>query len=383
MLWQITGSNCKVEQFNLDEIDEVLYEFDGPRIFTTKNGGQTLFWYLCAETNSCVRYLVTPTNFKIIEQLKTGIKTVFDVLNAPWIWAVDSNHSGEITSGWVLHGLDEVPNTSKPSKDATLSPDLMPLLTYRLVGGNLYEGNVPASVISRAVTKPIAALKHLLEVVNHVSSQTGRPENAARQQYDLVAKRLQYNSFEISFGAIEAQPDEEVDAEAIEKAKSSYEASGQKLTNALRWLRDEPNVSQPDDYLLEVLHQLVPPARGTVKEAELKGRLIQSDVSITLTRDDTSKVKKAIRASSSRERHLIETEGRIGELDKDKFTFILRNRIGADQDDLVFEFTLEQYDDVLDAFDEDVRVIVQGKRRGGRNIVDLVAIEQLMPKLSN
>jgi hypothetical protein len=38
---------------------------------------------------------------------------------------------------------------------------------------------------------------------------------------------------------------------------------------------------------------------------------------------------------------------------------------------------------VLDAFDEDVRVIVQGKRRGGRNIVDLVAIEQLMPKLSN
>ena len=380
MIWEINGPLCKLDQFNLNEIDEVLYDFDGPRIFTTKNSGQILFWYLCAESDKEVRHLVVPVNSKLIQQLKTGVKTVFDVLNAPWIWGIDSSYAGKIIEGRVIGGLDEVPEISKPNKDATLSPELMPLLTYRLVGGNLYEGNVPASVISRAVSRPIAALKHLLEIVNEAGVQTGRPENTVREQYDLVAKRLQYNSFEISFGAAEPQVDTEAQAEEAEKMKVAYQVSAQKLTEALSWLRGDENTVQPDDALLEVLHQLVPPARGTVKEAEIKGSLIRFDAPITLTRDETTKVKKAIRSSTSNERHLIVTEGRIGELDKDKLTFILRDRVGAETEEMPFEFNVEQYDEVLDAFEDDVRVIAQGKRRGSRSLIELTAIEQILAK---
>ena len=121
MLWQIKTPNCSVEHFSQRSILEVLYEFDGPKIFTTSIGALQYLWYECAEDTAThvVRYLVVPTDEQTVAYLKDGTRTVYDALRQPWVWAVDIGAKDEVRDGWIVQ-LDEVPDSAKPERSVPL-----------------------------------------------------------------------------------------------------------------------------------------------------------------------------------------------------------------------------------------------------------------------
>ena len=125
MLWPIASTTVCTRPFEALQITEVLYEFDGPRIFTTL-GSDTLlrFWYESAEDqeNKLIRYLVTPTSPFLIQQLKAGHKSVHDLLKQSWLWVVDMHYDMSPATAWNLESLDDVPEQSKPEPHATLCP---------------------------------------------------------------------------------------------------------------------------------------------------------------------------------------------------------------------------------------------------------------------
>lgn len=95
MLWPIISNPISPQPFEALHIAEVLYEFDGPKIFTTVGCDSLLrFWYESAEDREekLIRYLVTPTSPSLIQQLKAGHKTVHDLLKQSWLWVVDMHY---------------------------------------------------------------------------------------------------------------------------------------------------------------------------------------------------------------------------------------------------------------------------------------------------
>lgn len=374
MIWSIETPQCSVEQFKDRKTVEVLYEFDGPKIFVAMTGSLLSLWYECEEDldSSVFRYLVVPTDEQTIAYLKDGTRTVYDALHQPWLWAVDVGPGEQVIRGWVVQ-LEEVPEFAKPEKGVALWPHLEPLIAYRLIGDGLREGAVPTSVVARALDRPSAALKKLLEAMNN-SVGHGRPEESFRRAYDLPAQRIAFNSFEVSFGvpkSIEALPLEEDEL-------SIYRAGSSCLEEALAWLRSGKEDQLPDLALLEVLKELVPPAHGQVFEAEVRGQIIPSQQHVLLTRKDRQRVTQAISRKRSKERELLREEGRIGEFDKDQLTFILRDRSNS-ADELKCAFTEEQFDDLYEAFDNDRRVVLLGKLQMKRNVLEIVAAESVVP----
>lgn len=372
MLWQIETPNCSVEHFSQRSILEVLYEFDGPKIFTTSIGALQYLWYECAEDTAThvVRYLVVPTDEQTVAYLKDGTRTVYDALRQPWVWAVDIGAKDEVLDGWIVQ-LDEVPDSAKPERSVPLWPQLEPLISYRLIGSGLREGDVPTSVAARALERPSAALKKLLEAVSKTTGQ-GRPEESFRKTYDLPAQRIAFNSFEVSFGM-----PKEMELPLASDGKSIYQTGSEWLDKAFAWLKSGESAHEPDIALLEVLKELVPPAHGQVIEAEVRGQMISGQRCVVLTRKDRHAVTKAIFHKKHKERELIREEGRIGEFDKDQLTFILRDRTEA-AEELKCAFTEEQFDDLYEAFDNDRRVVLLGKLQMTRNVLEVVAAEPVI-----
>ncbi len=135
MLWAIDAAlSCSIEQFVGLSPHEVLYEFDGPRIFTTMSGSLMHLWYECGEDPETdrIRYLVVPANQQQVVQLKSGEMTVYDALRQPWLWALDVRN-GQVERGWTLNDLDSVPSGAKPRPSVLLWPQLEPLASARHV----------------------------------------------------------------------------------------------------------------------------------------------------------------------------------------------------------------------------------------------------------
>jgi hypothetical protein len=371
MLWSIQAPAASAEQFSDHSVAEVLYEFDGPRIFTTAAAGLMCLWYESGEdeATNTVRYLVAPTDAKLVSQLKTGRKTVYDALAQPWLWIVDADAARNAIHSWVIHGLDEVPAHAKPQKDAPLKPEFVPVLSYRLVGNGLEEGAIPASVIARAVERPTVALKRVLEALVGDATSQGRPFEDIRKAYDLPATRFAFNSFEVSFGYPQG-----VQLPLLADGQNVYEASAKKIQDALLWLESPSSAPKPDDVMLEVLKELAPPAHGLVTSAEIRSQFISSHVPVVIDRNARGVITRTISASRALQLSLMQVIGRLGELDKDNFSFILRDR-ADEQAEIKVVFTEEQFDDVMEVFVNDRRVVIQGRIRAGKNILDLVALE--------
>lgn len=375
MLWNVEGDVDDVRQFGNLEPEDVLYELDGPKIFTVTLGSKLHLVYessIDRETKT-VRFLIAPTSALLLSDLKTGVRSVQEVLDQPWIWVLDQAFDGANKACYVLStGLASVPNGYKPARDIMLWPHLMPLLAVRLIGPEIRRGNVPASVIKRAADGVPAALKKCFERRNQNNSRQGRPDDSKRSFYDLPAQRFAFNSFEIAFH--EGLPSTQ-SLLSLEDDAFGYESDGAELRSALEWARGDTETN-PDVTLAEAVEKLVPPMHGVVESVEVKGRMLHSIEPIVLSRTATKRVKSFLAKQRADERVLVGSEGFVDELDKGKLSFILRGT--SEGADIVFTFTEEFYDDILEAFTTSARVAVSGKRTLGRQAIEVIGFEEIV-----
>lgn len=369
MLWHIKAPNAHREQFEKPEIQEILYDFDGPKIFTSGSPSQLNIWYECGEEleSRTLRYIVAATNQKLISQLKQGKKTLFDVLDQPWIWVVDKDFDMTLKGAWILDSLELIPIDAKPAPQATLYPEHMPLLSYRLIGSGLTEGNVPSSVIAKAVGGPTAALRRLFESLDDSQPQTsGRPEEILRKAYDLPAIAFAYKSFEVTFG----KPTDIQLSISGTDPESIYEKSAENLDKGISWLKHSGDEEDLETPILEALKELMPPAHGQVEFAEISGQIIGQRMPIRLTRSDRRKVTFALKNKLAIEQPTLQTIGIVRELDKDNLSFILRSR-PEDAPALKCFFPEDLYDDIVEFFNSDEPIRVAGRYKRASSALDV------------
>ena len=389
-MWNINGKTVPVERFNPFQPADVLYEFDGPRIFTLKDSESELnLAYWSDEDERVWRYVIVPTTTTIIDALRKGSISVYDALHQPRCWLCDVTHQGEVAECQRIE-FEMLPRDSLPAIDTMLLPILEPLLTLRAVGAEIVPGQIPASVIRTCVEGVQKTFKLLSEYVLGQQTQAGRPDEFLRRLFDLPTQRVAFASFEISF----RMPIEERNLFTASGEKSpeteTLERVGTLLNKGLKWLAsaagDEgvysPTAPEEGAVLLRALKELTPSSQGSIERLELRGRLIGSRTKpVVLERSARQRVNDAIRIRSL-EPELVDLEGRIRELDKDRQSFELRE-IDSPSQMQRFVFDEELLEDVFQAFQEDVRVRVAGRTFPVKNVVYALALSRATSNIAN
>lgn len=239
------------------------------------------------------------------------------------------------------------------------------------------QGNVPASVIRQVIDGATTALKKISSRVLENSGTLGRKTNYIRQFYDLPAQGFAYNSFEISFKLPDADLLTLTDANRDDELCREFQDIGNQLQTAIQWaLGAEPHTDESSDIdldLLEALEKLVPRQSGIVESIEIRGRIFKNaQQRYSLTRESTKRVSHALRKARSIQERICQVSGLIPEMDKDNFTFTLRDT--SDGRDHCCNFPADLIDEVLLAFNTDKRVTVSGRETLGNGNIDVSLI---------
>jgi hypothetical protein len=376
-MWPAELPEVAVPGLSLEPVD-VLYSFEGPRIFTCRDDEQRLFLaYVADESESVRRLLVVPTSPRIVEGLLSGQSSVRQALDQPWLWVVDESSDGALTTA-RLGDLSQVPEDFAPRPGVPLLAEHRPLLSVRLVGPELGPQRVVASVVRRAVDGVLGALKILTEQATDVEAADGRPRDSLRRLYDLPVREVRFASFEISLADPRATAQEPLfgaeDAKALDVA-------GEWLRAGLTWLVDDDAVELDEARkvaILEALAKLVPPSQGVVQEVQVGGLMVGSRASkFVLTRHATTRVRAALRAARS-EPELKSFVGRVRELDKDKLSFQLRDDEGVNICRCSFPEELSA--EIETAFVNERHVAVAGRvaspARAGMRDVEVISLAE-------
>lgn len=372
-MWQVTGTPISVPFECLEPI-RVLYEFDGPRIFTVTSPLGDFLAYLSTESDSesTARYILAPTGDAMVAALENGTRTVFEALAQPWIWIVDVGFDGQVKNAW-RSTIEVIPAENRPRPHVVLWPELEPLISIRMIGRTLEEGQVPGSVIRRAVEGVANALKKLAESVLGDQKRQGL---TVRQFYDLPAQRFAFRSFEVSFRAPNFKQLQLGEQEGV--LEQQYDAVAKKLSEALHWATtadpEDSALPRIDLDLLKALERLVPPQTGVVEKVELRGQLFKHlpEKRFELSRQASKNVARALAKLRDPQEKIRTLSGQVDEFDKGKMTFTLRYTGNADARCSISD---ELYDEVMELFTaDDERVTVTAWETSGDKTLEVIRI---------
>ncbi len=388
-MWTVDGLETDWPRLDSLEPERILDFYDGPRLFTVRTTeGFQLLVYQCDADTDTDRFVLVPARNELLAEIESNLIPLREALTSPpWAWVIDRKHDGTLSRPRAVDPR-KLPDDVLPRPGVRMFADSDVWLRLRMLGEGIEAGHIPASVVKRAVDGATDAIKTLVRHVLGASATAGRPSEVYRRYYDLPAVHFAFQSFEIAFGK-PSGPAELLDADMLDRIRPLLVKglSWAELPSELPVLLVEGNgnwnhlpsaFNPPFDPRLEwtaiinALAKLAPPHKGTVEEVQVSGALAGSTYrTVRLTRQTTRRISEARRVLSPDVQSYTDT-GYIREFDKDRLTFILRNAKGETL--RLVEFSEEQYDDALVAFETDRSVTIVTTQSAGAANFELVSI---------
>jgi hypothetical protein len=326
-LWAVNSPEWTGNNFGVMEHVETLLSYDGPITFTFRDEtGSLMLAHLCTEDDGYARYFVAPTTNRIVEELKSGARSIRAAIDQPMTWLIDL-HEGEFARAWVV-GIAAMPPNVLPAPEVMLYPSLQPLLRTRAIGQRIRVASIPADAIRTLVSGVEGAIAALVRYVTERSD--------AEYPYDLQATRFAFGSIDIAFEmqptneAAEQPPGGPIQPDVRAEVESL-------LSRGLAWVSNEGqrlHAASPEEEraILEAMRQLAPKRGGDATRIEISGRVAGRP-------RDKKTLTNAVRQRASRRiRDLQRDEpvpivvtllGRLGNVDIDRFTAIRRRAAGS------------------------------------------------------
>lgn len=344
-------------------IDRVLYEAEAPIIYLSHTKyGQPLLAYLADESTDHVITFLSPISKTNCNLLEAGCLSVREALTASGLWFYLQKKNE--TRFWAIDPL-EIPNEFLPVIGTPLLPEHESVLRTRAIGEQITLGKMPASVVAFVANATRSSLKTLLDFE---FATENRPRKSRSLFYDLPVQRFAFASFEISFSAPDAGL---FQCEELKKAVK-------KLESGLAWAacitNDDLLPENSDDEraaILRAILMLTPPTSGAISEIEISGTWIKRG-HILLTRNSRKKVN--LELHNLNKEKVFTYYGRIGEIDDDNLSFVLRD-VNEIDDEYKGFFEEALLDDMKLFHYEGTRVTVAGIERRDRLYVTAVAQE--------
>ena len=123
-MWKVVGD--KSPEFVIVKPVEVLYEFDGPRIFTCRDhAGASYLAYQCGEEKNLMRFLIVPFDDGAERRLTNGEDSLRDALMSERAWIFDVDFKWNIVGSWCI-SVDDLPEKCIPRPGVMLWSHLRP-----------------------------------------------------------------------------------------------------------------------------------------------------------------------------------------------------------------------------------------------------------------
>lgn len=339
-------------------VERVLYEAEQPIVYLTKTKqGQEMLAYLADEMNGLQFIVVAPATPSSIRRLESGSIGIREALTDTWIWMVRASFAQGVSEVWSISETD-IPTLHLPKPGTPLLPEHRIAFSARAVGDGIALGSVPCSVIAFVANAAKSSLKAILDHAFAANGE-GRPTDAQRALYDLPVRQLKFASFEVGLAA----PKKDLfPNDAVLQAVSD-------LQTGLEWAEDVQNdtpLEAEDDTKTEAILRatlaLTPPSHGVITSVEVGGYWLKGH-RFTLTRKSRSKVANRLR--QLKEEEIVLMSGRIGEIDDDKLSFILRD-VDVENSERRGSFPEELLDDMRSHYFEENRISISGVMRAGK-----------------
>lgn len=374
---------------------EVLYEFEGPCIFTTKApGGGLLLAYLVEELEleepALFRYLLTTTTEQTIDALRQGTMSVRDALTQGWMWLADLDVQHTPRHLYKIDP-DRLPDDALPLPDTMLWPSLEPALRVRLVGSEIRRGSIPANVIAQAGEIASRSLKSIFDFLGRdmLAETVGRPPDWLRNLYSLPTQRLVFHSLALDFREPrleDIQLSIPFSDTTIESLNDLRERGWRMLQHGIEWAtRPDENLALADNdderiAILEALKKLAPNATGPIVRVDISGTRVGGlEVVRRLDREASHRIRSDLAGLKRRKGvELRLFRGRVRELDLDKMSFLLRDTPADQPDEIAFVTDDEQAFDVAREASYRESDIMVSARRTSSNRWTVVDIEFAM-----
>jgi len=372
---------------------EVLYDFDGPCIFTAETAFGTLVLAYLAEDleeERRLRYIVSTTSPATIEDMKRGALSVREALRRGSVWIVDFDYALDPKDAWSI-AFDEIPDDILPVPGTMLWPHLEPGLCVKLDGEDIREGSIPASVFLQAAEIAAKAFKPIFEWAARDLREfkDGRPPNWLRDLYGLPTQRVAFGSLEVAFGRVDvgSRQTQLAFPEILPTVVEIQEAAWEAVREGLQWAiggESLPAEHDTDKWLaiLESLKRIAPPSTGAVSNVHVSGNLVgRTDRPITLSRRSTKRIRDALTDLKRRQPGELRLfKGRVRELDLDQLTMILRGVEGDPNNEVSFELEDDSLLEIArDAHYHQIEVVVAAQRTD-KNIWTVARIEFSLPE---
>lgn len=129
MLWDVQGTPIPENWLDFQPV-RVLYDYDGPKIFTCRDiTDQLCLAVQCSADRDTMRHIVVPFSESLEWQLTRGDINVRDVLLArPRMWVFDLNNQWIPVRCWRVRP-DDLPPRVLPKPGVMLWPDLQPVMS--------------------------------------------------------------------------------------------------------------------------------------------------------------------------------------------------------------------------------------------------------------
>lgn len=132
MMWPINKPAQPHDWLDFEPVT-VLYEYDGPRIFTCKDVTDQLFLaYRCGRDRETIRFVVVPFSEDLERQLVTGDINLRDALTRPRTWVFDLNKQWQPIRCWRVNS-GELPPRVLPRPGVMLYAHLTPVMNRDVV----------------------------------------------------------------------------------------------------------------------------------------------------------------------------------------------------------------------------------------------------------
>lgn len=336
----------------------ILYEAEQPIVYLTKTKqGQEMLAYLADEKDTHQFIVVAPATPSSINRLESGSIGIREALTDTWMWIVRANFEQCVSEVWSITEA-AIPAFHLPKQGTPLLPEHRIAFSARAIGDGIALGSVPCSVIAFVANAAKSSLKAILDHAFAANGE-GRPTDAQRVLYDLPVRQLKFASFEVGLTA----PKEDLfPNDTVLQAVND-------LLTGLKWAEDvgsnealEAGDEAKTEAILRATLALTPPNHGLITSVEVGGYWLNGH-RVTLTRKSRSKV--ATRLRQLREEEIVVLSGRIGEIDDDKLSFILRD-VEGESSERRCSFPEELLDDMRSHYYEENRIQISGVIRASK-----------------
>lgn len=371
MLWEAKGSECSPESIGSMIPERVLFEYEGPRTFLSRDpDGELLLAHQCGESDAVWRYVVVPFSDRLVAEIEEGRLDLHAALDQPRLWIADIGSGGKVIR-CVKSTLLAVPEKCLPRSGVMLYPEHEPLLSVRSTGRNVEMGKATLGELRASLDNVRWSLKTLAEAAKGDVRRRGQPSAATRRYYDLPALLL------VGSVRVVVLPEQDPQRHLFE-----LDEVWQKMADILQrglQVAFSPESDVPSDKddpelaaAIEAVYALSPPAHGHIDRTEITGRLAPQSSNTTpvvITREMRASIRQRLLRESESVPEYVQETGQISELDLEESTCHLRDMDGQTLRKLSFEDGF--FDDIKQAFDSQqaVRVVAEVPQHGDTSFV--------------